>query len=221
VKEISFANSEWTTFHFPHITYNNKLVSDKINKYLHTEVLFNDEPVWDSVKMFTNTMYVHTDSAIKSGYTQMDYIVEFNNLNLFTISFALESMGAYPDFYKVYYNFNLKSGEVIQARDLFNEAAIFQLKKMLLNERQERIDDWKKEMVADDSVCVEETFKECNQSVEIDDFLLRKKEILFYKRYCFPHVGRAYDTDLDIAISYDALRKYLSREGKELLGIKN
>jgi hypothetical protein len=51
----------------------------------------------------------------------------------------------------------------------------------------------------------------------VNNFPVKMNSIVFWKDYCFPHVVRPYDTDLDVEISYTEMTKYLSEEAKKIL----
>lgn len=131
-------------------------------------------------------------------------------------------MGAYPESYKEYFNFNIGTGDLIIAKDLFTVEGITEIRKLLLKERKKRIVEWVNEMDTmynnrDDSAWINETFEECNEEAGEDDFIIKRDGIVFWKKYCFSHAARPYDTDLDVVFSYKELMRLLSDEGKKLL----
>jgi hypothetical protein len=91
-----------------------------------------------------------------------------------------------------------------------------------MQKRDSLIQSWMKEMMADygdgtrkDSAWIAETFRECNADAGISNFVITKNGLLFYKEYCFPHVVRPYDTNLDIEFSTRFLLPFLSTSGKK------
>jgi hypothetical protein len=206
---------DWVSVSFPRVAHANPSVADSINATLQQELLMNERLVDDTVAMFANTRYELTDSSSNPGYTHMEFVESMNNERVFSIFFQLEYTSAYPESYQQYFNFDLTTGRRLAVEDLFTEAGIKQISKRLIDERKKRIASWIKDMrlenEAEDSAWVRQSFEEPHQ------FLLTTEGILFYKGYCFPHVARSYDTDLDVLIPYQSLSRYLHEEGRKIL----
>lgn len=214
--------NEWLSYSFPLVHSSNKAAADKINSHLQSKVLDNEKVLTDTGKVFEKSRYKN-DSVHESGYSGISYEVEVNNSRLLSLQFQLESTGAYSENYQEYYNFNNQTGELIGAKTLFTPVGLEAIKKSLIKQRKDSIAKWMKEMDADpeDSDWIRETFEQCNQKADENSFLIRKRSIVFCKAYCFPHVARPYDTNLDIEFNYKQIEKFLSVEGKRLLLQKN
>lgn len=216
---------DWLSYSFPFVYADKKEVADKINKHLQSSILYNDSVSTDTNTVFDNskyTGYTNEDSTGQSGYTSVAYTIELNNRRILSISFDMETMGAYSENHRQYFNFFSNTGNIITARDLFTPEGIEEIKKLLLKEREKRIAEWRHEMdtmynTSDNSAWISETFAECNRDAEENNFIIKKGQLVFWKEYCFSHATRPYDTDLDVALSYNELAKFLSRKGRKLL----
>jgi hypothetical protein len=214
----------YLSYRFPFIKAKNPLVAQKINRYLQKDLLENKTIITDSNKIFAKSRYINEPGNQQSGYSAIDYTVAVNNDRLLSLKFDLESTGAYTTNYPGYYNFDIQTGSVITAKAIFTPAGFQILKARLLKERQQRVDkqlkDLQEEMHAtDDSVYIPLTFKSCLESADEDvkKIFIKPGSIVFYKEYCFPHMGLSLEADLDVEISLRELRRYLSAYGKKLL----
>ncbi|AEV98849.1 hypothetical protein A4D02_09880 [Niastella koreensis] len=207
---------------FPLIHAKNTTIANNINRYLQSNILSNEKMETSPTKIFENSKYINTDSNQQAGYTGLNYKVAVNNAQILSLSFDIESMGAHPEHYKEYYNFNLHTGNLIAAKDLFTTAGLNYLRKFLSNERNSRINQFISEEYSksEDSTLIKDTYKECNEKADENNISIAAYEIVFYKEYCFPHVARPYDTDLDVVCKIKQLEKYLTEPGKKLLLLK-
>lgn len=205
---------------------NNKVIDKKINDYLQEEILSTTTTKTPEKKIFDEIKFIESndDSIGQSGYTDMSYTIEINNANILSIFFEIESMGAYPEYYKEYFGFDSKSGEVLTAKALFTEEGLTEIKKILIGERYKRIKERISGIKADDekqfiedSAFIIENFTKCNAEPEEENIFISKEGITFYKEGCFPHAWRPYNADLDIAFSNKEIEKYLSDFGKRII----
>ncbi|HET6996827.1 MAG TPA: hypothetical protein VFI06_17660 [Chitinophagaceae bacterium] len=213
-------------YSFPLVQSAKPRVGQKINAYLQKELLYNDTILTDKDSVFQKSRYINGDSTWQSGYSAMSYEIEVNNTKVLSISFELESTGAYTDNYQMYYNFKVETGALVTAKDLFTPAGIVEIKRALKKERQKRIREWIKEMdttynMEDSREYVNERFADCNKDASVDNFLIKKNSIVFAKASCFPHAGMSYETDLDIQLAFTKIQQLLSANGKKLLLQKN
>jgi hypothetical protein len=222
----SGVRNKWLSYSFPLVHSSNKSAEQKINYYLQSKILDNDTILTDTNKVFEKARYINQDSISQSGYSEISYDIEINNSRVLSLTFQMESTGAYSENYPEYYNFNTQTGNLILAKDIFTPDGIIEIKKILIRERKKRITQWVKEMdttynIREDSGWIHETFAECNAGADENNLLIKRKSISFCKEYCFPHVARPYDTDLDVELMYIKIEKYLSDTGKRLLILKN
>lgn len=213
---------------FPIFMSNNKAVDKKINEYLQEEILNTTTTETPEKKIFDEIKFIPSKGSTgQSGYTDMSYTIEINNENILSIVLEIESLGAYPTYYKRYFNFNPKNGELLSAEDIFTVEGIGQIKKILIEERDKKIKERISEIKTDDekqftedSVFIFETFIKCNDEAHEKDFFISKENIIFYKEDCFPHAWQSYGAGLDVIFSTKEVEKYLSDFGKRLLFTK-
>jgi hypothetical protein len=207
---------------FPLICSKNKSIANNINGYLQNKILTNERIETSTDKIFENSKYINEDTIQQSGYQSIDYKVEMNNYQILSLCFKIESTGAYTSYYDEYYSFNLETGKMIVAKDLFTTAGLNYLRKYLVRERKNRIDKFIKEELPpiEDSAYVIERYENCNQEADENNIYITSRGVVFYKEYCFPHSQRPFDTDLDIIFKIKQLEKYLTESGKKLLLLK-
>jgi len=223
ITPLNLRKDNWLSYSFPLVQSSNKQAASKINSYLQFNILDNENVLTDTNTIFEKSRYINTnDSNSQAGYSAISYMVSLNSTTILSLKFEMESTGAYSENYPMYYSFDSHTGDLLMARDLFTENGIAEIKKLLIKDRKASIAKWIKEMeheynINDDSVWINETFSECNAKTDENNFLIKTGSIIFCKAYCFPHVSRPYDTDLDIKMSYKAITHYLSEKGKKLL----
>lgn len=208
---------------FPVFTSKNKIADKKINEFLQTEILFTSTLKTPGKKLFEEAKYISGEPG-QSGYTSMSYTIEVNNASMLSIFLEIETMGAYPEYYKRYFNFNSKNGDPLSTNQIFTGRGMAQIRKIIIGEREKRIKGWVSELKADDeklfaedSVFIVETFAKCNGETDEENFFISRGDVLFYKEVCFPHAWRPYDTDLNIIFSFKDVEKHLSDFGKQIL----
>ena len=213
---------------FPVFISQNKAVDKKINKFLQEEILFTTTTKTPEKKIFDEVKFIESKGSMEQpGYTDLSYTIEINNTNILSLFLEIEGMGAYPSYSKEYFGFNSKNGEPLTAKALFTEEGLAGIKKILIEERSNRIKERISEIRADDekqfaedSVFIFETFSECNKEANEKDFFISKESILFYKEDCFPHAWESYGAGLEVIFSNKEVNKFLSDFGKRILFTK-
>jgi hypothetical protein len=183
------------------------------------ELLGNDTVRSNAKMIFVNSVFKNNESKHLSGLTQISYEVVLNDGQVLSLKFYVETLGAYPESYFEYYSFHAQSGEPVMAKDIFTTEGISWLKKYLVEERAKRITQFmgEKDYEDEDSTMVREKYAECNEDPQEDFLFIQPVGVRFYKEFCFPHVSRALDNDLDVQLPLKLLEKYLSTVGKKLL----
>lgn len=219
------SKSSWLSYSFPLIRHSNPTVAKKINSYLQKEILDNPKIETSANKIFEHSRYINNDSVHQSGLSEISFSVEVNNPRMLSLSFQIEGTGAYSETYPLYYNFDLSTGGLIETKKLLTAAGMVHVQKLLVEKRKRRIDEAIRENTpsisdsasVEDSSWISERYSECNKEPGAENILIKKNSILFYKGYCFPHVARPFDTNLDIDLSFIDLRKYFTNYANALL----
>ena len=229
ITSLKYENKkDFNSFSFPRVV-GDSYIAKKINTYLQTTILENTLTKSGTKNLFDEIRYIPMEDSVgQSGYTSMDYSILINSTDILSLQFDFETMGAYPEYHKGYYSFNSKTGQLITIKDILTETGLKNISMELIKIRSERINDWINEMDTtynaksdwEDSSFIAEKFAECNSSSDSANISIGQGSIVFYKEYCFPHVARPYDTDLDIKFTYKDLYNYLTPFGKKILKSK-
>jgi hypothetical protein len=207
------------SLHFPLVRSANTKAAGNINAWLQSKILDNEKVLTKPHKVFLNSKYINSDSINQSGYSILKYEVRMNTSRVLSIEFDIEATGAYSTNYSEYYSFNAETGKPVTTKAIFTTEGLKYLRRHLVKVRARRITQFLKEVSTEynDTTGVKKSYDECNQQADEDQIFVLPQSFLFYKGFCFPHVARPYDTDLDITIPIAQLQKYLTDYGKKLL----
>lgn len=151
---------------------------------------------------------------------EFDYQVNYNENFILDITFTQNGMAAYPDGQTKHFAINLKTGNVIKARDAFKPAALKTLTALVDRKLQEEIKE-----ILNDTAHSSDTTAEERQSVReqlealkfqasnLDDFSIGDKGVTFLYDAGFPHVIQALEPVGQYFFSYAELRSYIRPEG--------
>ena len=152
---------------------------------------------------------------------EFDYQVNYNKNFILDIAFTQNGMGAYPDGQTRNFVINLKTGEVIKARDVFKADALTTLAEMVDRKLQAENQQTLKELEQDSSVSAEDRnyYREQYaplkfQIKNLDDFSINDKGITFSYDAGFPHVIQALEPNGQYFFSYAELRSFIKPEGQ-------
>lgn len=151
---------------------------------------------------------------------EFDYQVNYNRNFILDIAFTQNGMGAYPDGQTRNFAINLKTGEVIKARDVFKPEALKTLAEMIDRKLQAENEQTLKEMAQDSSVTAEDRnyYREQLAPLKfeiknLDDLSINDKGITFLYDAGFPHVIQALEPNGRYIFSYAELRPFIKPEG--------
>ena len=113
---------DFYAYKFPYIIGKDSSVAKLINQYLQSRILGNEKVETDCDQLFEASRY--NDSIPQSGYTSIDYTIGINNKKVFSVVFHLETFAAYPESNKGHYNFDSKSGEIIELKEIFTQEGL-------------------------------------------------------------------------------------------------
>ncbi|WP_276877357.1 hypothetical protein [Chryseobacterium joostei] len=208
---------------FPVISYpENPMVENKINTFLQVDEL---EYVPNSGSNPFKLVSTGTTS-----YSNYIYFYSWEKLetpkNILSIGLDGEASGAYPESFSDWKNFDLRTGNFINAQDLFQSGSVKAVENILQQKVKKRVDDYLKELKSQKNR-TEETeeqigmYEGCFTEQSLDDirYHFGKDKITFVAGRCSNHAMRALD-DLDsheIEIPYKDLDKYWSSYAKNLI----
>lgn len=152
--------------------------------------------------------------------TRLDFKVNYNKNFIFDITFTQQGIGAYPDTHTAHFIFNLRSGEIIRAKDVFEPASLSALAEMtndkLQDEVRQLIRYWRErdDLTAEQKNNLPETFSEVKFAIEnLDDFSVSDQGVTFLYDAGFPHAIKALQPEERYFLSYTELVPHISRRG--------
>jgi hypothetical protein len=223
---------------FPEIQYRkNTKVEEKINTFLQLEHLEHLPRVYKK-NPFEKVTYNEKNCC---GYTNFyEWKKNYSPTNILSIIINGEASGAYPEEFKVYHNFDLRTGNQIFLKNIFTVNGLNEITKVLNHKVKSRIENYLTEI--NDSIGIDNLNKEekdrfeeqismykyCLEGIEdngIDyyKYFFNKDSITFVRGRCSNHAMRAIDDlyNFNNSFSYNEIEKHLSKYGVDLLSGKN
>ncbi|WP_045500852.1 hypothetical protein [Chryseobacterium sp. StRB126] len=208
---------------FPVVSYaENPLVESKINTFLQVnELEYIPNSGSNPFKL------VSTGTTSYSNYV---YFYSWKKLetpkNILSIGMDGEASGAYPENFTIWKNFDLRTGNFINAQDLFQANSIKTIEHLLEQKVKKRVNDFLAELKSAKNP-PEETeeqiglYEGCYTEQSLDDiqYFFGKDKLTFVAGRCSNHAMRALD-DLgshELELTYKELEKYWSLYAKNLL----
>lgn len=182
---------------YPVVVAPDKKSGDKINSYIKSEVLYEDDTV--SIKHALN-------NRIREGYSSADFEVTLNTASIFSMKVSYEACGAYCSSNDRYFNFNPQTGEVVRIEDVIADTASFT--KLVLADKIKALSQYNQTDRDADSI-VADLVKECEGRIDIQSFQLTTDKIIIADRCDFPHYIRAYEPDYTLEYSYKKIAGYI------------
>ncbi|MDN3691406.1 hypothetical protein QWZ06_03585 [Chryseobacterium tructae] len=208
---------------FPLISYpENPLVENKINTFLQVNEL---EHVPNSGANPFKLVSTGTTS-----YANYVYFYSWKKLevpkNILSIEMDGEASGAYPEGFEIWQNFDLRTGNFINAQDLFQANAVKTVERLIEQKVKKRINDFLAQLKAEKNPS-EETedqiaiYEGCSTGGSLDyvRYFFGKNKLTFVVGRCSNHAMRALD-DLgshELEFTYKELEKYWSPYARNLL----
>ncbi|MCT2562601.1 hypothetical protein [Chryseobacterium herbae] len=208
---------------FPVISYSGKpLVENKINTFLQVSEL-------EYVPNSGGNPFKRASTATNSYSNYVDYY-SWEKLetpeNILSIAMDGEASGAYPEGFLIWKNFDLRTGDFINAKDLFLPDVVKTVESLIKKRVKKEIDDFliklKSEKNPSDEVQEQIAIYEgCYTEYGLEDieYYFGKDKLRFIAPRCSNHATRALD-DLGshvVEFSYKDLEKYWSPYAKNLL----
>jgi len=151
-----------------------------------------------------------------TGVVNADYEVNANIRNVLSLSLDYETIYAYPDTQRVFFNFNSNTGATVSITDLLDESALAPIAAQLDTQLQERIEQIKADVAADiESGDVDPgMWSELHVTAsDLSSFSTTADGITFHYDPGFPHATLALAPDGDFAVSFEDLEQYISASG--------
>ena len=214
-----FFNVKYVTIVYPIVVTKNSAVDEMINNEIKTQVLDIEDNNASAAKLLAE--------RIDEGLINLSYEVSFKKNNILSMSITSEGCAAYCSSYDNYFNFDLKTGELIGISTIIDETKIDSLRTLVQKEKRKALDEYKREEFleigglhidsADYRGIVNYVDENCLDSIEIGNFSLSDSAIEFMDRCVFPHVIRSQEPVYHLVYSYKFLSEFLKPEFKSRL----
>lgn len=208
---------------FPLISYTeNPLVENKINTFLQVnelEYVPNSGPnpfklVSTGTTSYSNYIYFYSWEKIETPK------------NILSIAMDGEASGAYPENFAKWVNFDLRTGNLINAEDLFTPNAAKTIENLIRKQIKKEINDFLVQLKSEKNPSEEVQdqigiYEDCFTDYTLDgiQYYFAKDKIRFIAGRCANHAMRALD-ELDshvVEFPYKELEKYWSPYTRNLL----
>lgn len=221
--KISDLQPKSENFVFPVVSYpDNDRIASKINTFLQVnELEYIPGSIGNPFKLV---------SSATNSYSNYVYFYDWEKLetpkNILTIGMHGEASGAYPEEFADWKNFDLRTGNFINAEDLFQSGSVKMVEGIIQKRVKKRISDFLAKLKAEKNPSEEAEdqialYEDCftEHTVESVKYFFGKDKLTFVAGRCSNHAMRALD-ELDsheIEFSYKELEKYWSAYAKNLV----
>ena len=208
---------------FPVVSYAEKpLVENKINTFLQVDQL-------EYIPGSTGNPFKLVSTG-KTSYSNYVYFYSWKKLetpkNILSIALDGEASGAYPEGFSIWKNFDLRTGNFINAQDLFQPGSVKTVENLIQKSIKKEVNDFLVQLKSDKNPSEEvldqiAIYEDCFTDFTLDgiEYYFGKDKITFIAGRCSNHAMRALD-ELDshvVQFPYKDLEKYWSSYAKNLL----
>lgn len=151
---------------------------------------------------------------------ELDFKVNYNRNYILDITMWQTGTGAYPDTHSVHLVFNLKTGDVLRAADVFEPAALYDLARMADEKLRAEVNGLLQTVEQDKSADAEqrqslrEDLSRLSFNVEhLNNFMVGDRGLTFLYDAGFPHVIQALEPDGRYFFTYAQLAPHIKRDG--------
>lgn len=148
--------------------------------------------------------------------SEFDYTVNYNKNSILDITFMQSGIAAYPDTHYKHLVINLKTGDVIKARDAFKPSSLETLTAMVNEKLQAELRQLVKDgqvfdgMNAEERQNIQEMYNGLKFGADnLDEFQVGDKGLMFLYDAGFPHVVQALEPDGKYFFSYAELAPHI------------
>lgn len=151
---------------------------------------------------------------------ELDFKVNYNRNYILDITMWQTGTGAYPDTHSVHLVFNLKTGDVLRAADVFKPAALPELARMADEKLRAEVSGLIQTVEQDKSAdgeqrqSLKEDLLRLSFHVEhLNNFIVGDRGLTFLYDAGFPHVIQALEPDGRYFFTYAQLAPHIKRDG--------
>ena len=208
VRSVKFAKDfpdrKRATISYPFVTgLNDRVVLGKVRSLLSVDKVFET-----SLKEYRENNWLDV----------FDYVVNYNANNILDVTFTQSGMAAYPDSQSRTISIDLRTGNVLTAKDIFVAAKLAELARLvdarLQADTARVILAAKAERQLTEASSIVEALEEVKFEVrDLDDFSINKNGVTFLYEVGFPHVHRAFEPNGRYLFSYSDLKPFIKPAG--------
>ena len=193
------------TYNFPRVKSADTSNAHKINSFLLSDMLEIEEGYFQG-NIFRNVWSDSSTTIPMIAY--LDYVVERSDDKVLSLSFLGEGCGAYCEGFKLNYNFDVKSGDLIELKSLFTQDGQRALLQELSRYKKEKTKAFLTEVTTalQDETLSENLIKHykgqkrlyenCRTNfndLQHVEYLLKPDHCIIYIERCANHANRALD----------------------------
>jgi hypothetical protein len=145
---------------------------------------------------------------------EIRYTVNFNQNNILDLTYLISGTAAYPNSYEKRVSVNLRTGKLIQVKDLFKDDALSTIAravdKIMQQEIQQKIAEFQTE---EPDLAKTQLTDHRFQVKHLNDFNIGKAGVTFHYNFGFPHVIKAAEPSGNYLLSHKQLMPYLRSDG--------
>lgn len=199
-----FPDRKRATISYPFVTgLNDRVVLRKVRSVLSVDNVFET-----SLKEYRENNWLD----------EFDYVVNFNANNILDVTFTQSGMAAYPDSQSRTIPIDLRTGNVITAKDVFVVAKLAELARLVDAKLQADIAEVILAAKADRQLTETSSIVEALEEVkfevkDLDDFSINKDGVTFLYEVGFPHAHRAFEPGGHYLFSYSELKPFIKPTG--------
>ena len=171
----------------------------------------------DLKNVFDSTLAEYRQDA---WLEEIDFKVNYNKHHLLDITIWQTGTGAYPDSQQEHYTFDLRTGDVLKAKDVFAAGALGALAAMADGRLREEVREIVAAVEQDQGIASEErpSLKESLAGLSfgvehLDNFVVSDRGLTFLYDAGFPHVIKALEPAGEYFFTYAQLAPYIRRDG--------
>jgi hypothetical protein len=186
-------------------------IYNKINKLLDFDT---------NLKKYYGEAFSSFDATEYSGIGSMGFFSTYDKNNIISLSFWIETYGAYPDEINFVKNINIKTGDIIDIKDIIDSNKNPLLVNALNIKLQNTITDALKEDACTSSILDQFEFgKTYNPDYgkvtekDLASFKIISTGMEFFYDFGFPHVVKACEPNIPIVLTFEELKNYALTDG--------
>ena len=209
--DSDFQKDKNATIIYPVISTNNKVVDDKINFTILKELTLDD-----SATDITKTLI----SGMNTTLSELDYSLTLKGKDIISLTLSGMGCGAYCSSWKLYFNFDLLTGDLIKIEEVISKSELESFRNMVLKDKLKALQEYKKEL--DSSLAVKSMDavdikaakdyidEHCVEQVNIKMFSLSPEGLEIMDNCEFPHFMRNMQPVYHLKYSYKQLGRLIN-----------